>query len=100
MSLRVRLTPRARDDLLNIGRYTEQVWGRDQRDKYLRALDARFNWLAEHPRAGRHRPDVRADYYSFPQGSHVVFYLISDDAIDIIGIPHQEMDIISYFDRN
>jgi toxin ParE1/3/4 len=47
-----RITPRSRDDLKNIGRYTE--------------------W-------------------------HVIFNLIGYECIDIIGIPHKEMDIVSYF---
>lgn len=92
-----RITPRAREDLMQIGRYTQQQWGRTQRNQYLKALEKRFQWLAENPTAGRQREDIKAGYYSFPQGRHVVFYLIRSDAIDIIGVPHQEMDIISYF---
>ena len=94
-----RITPRARDDLLNIGRYTLEIWDRQQRDIYLRNLDERFQWLAQNPRLGRHRPDVQEGYYCFPQGSHLVFYIIHDAGIDIIGIPHQNMDILNYFNR-
>ena len=36
-------------------------------------------------------------YYSFPEGQHIVFYLRSQNSIDIIGIPHKDMDILSYF---
>ena len=92
-----RITPRAEQDLKNIGRYTLKMWGRDQRDVYLRAIDRRFAWLAERPERGRHRPEVREGYHSYLQGSHVVFYLIGDGGIDIIGIPHQRMDIMNYF---
>ncbi|MCU7941842.1 MAG: type II toxin-antitoxin system RelE/ParE family toxin [Candidatus Thiodiazotropha sp. (ex Cardiolucina cf. quadrata)] len=92
-----RVTPRALEDLKNIGRYIEQQWGKRQRNTYLRALEKRFGWLAENPLLGKHRTDIAEGYYSFPQGAHVVFYLIRDDSIDIIGIPHKEMDIITYF---
>ncbi|MCP4290041.1 MAG: type II toxin-antitoxin system RelE/ParE family toxin [Gammaproteobacteria bacterium] len=92
-----RITPRAEQNLKNIGRYTLKMWGRDQRDVYLRAIDRRFAWLAERPERGRHRPEVREGYHSYLQGSHVVFYLIRDGGIDIIGIPHQRMDIMNYF---
>ena len=44
-----RITPRAQDDLKNIGRYTERQWGKRQRNTYLKALEKRFNWLAENP---------------------------------------------------
>lgn len=92
-----RVTPRAQDDLKNIGRYTENQWGRRQRNIYLKAIEKRFVWLAENPRLGKHREDVAEGYYSFPQGQHVIFYLISESGIDIIGIPHKEMDIVTYF---
>ena len=92
-----RITPRARDDLKNIGRYTLKIWGKKQRDIYLRSLDKRFQWLAEHPKAGKHRPDIRESYHCFPQGSHLVFYILRDGGIDIIGIPHQDMDTLNYF---
>ena len=94
---KVRITPRARDDLKNIGRYTERAWGKAQRNRYLKSLDARFNWLAENPLLGKHRTDICEGYHSFPEGQHVVFYMFSSSTIDIIGIPHKEMDTISYF---
>ncbi len=93
----VRITPRARDDLKNIGRYTERTWGKAQRNRYLKSIEARFQWLAESPLLGKHRTDIFEGYYSFPEGQHVIFYLIGSNAIDIIGIPHKEMDTISYF---
>lgn len=93
----IRVTPRAQKDLKNIGRYTERTLGKTQRNSYLKAIEARFHWLAESPLLGRHRADICEGYYSFPEGQHVVFYLIGSNAIDIIGIPHKEMDIISYF---
>ena len=92
-----RVTPRAQQDLKNIGRYTLKMWGRKQRNAYLKSMEKRFEWLAECPDRGRHRPDVQKEYFSYPQGSHVVFFFKRDDGIDIIGIPHQRMDIMNYF---
>ncbi len=92
-----RITPRARKDLVNIGRYTLEKWGRRQRGAYLRDLDKRFTWLAENQQPGRHRPDVKQGYHSYRQGSHVIFYLVRESKIDIIGIPHQRMDVLNYF---
>ena len=97
MTKHFRITPRAHSDLENIGRYTMNKWGKAQRNLYLRALDQRFAWLAERPTTGKHRPDIEQGYYSFPQGAHLIFYLIHDSGIDIIGIPHKEMDIENFF---
>ncbi len=96
-SRKVRVTPRARDDIKNIGRYTEQTWNKTQRNRYLKNIDARLKWLAENPQLGKHRPDICEGYHSFPEGQHVIFYLVGSNTIDVIGIPHKEMDIISYF---
>ena len=93
-----RITPKAASDLKNIARYTLKKWGKQQRDAYLRSLDQRFAWLAQNPRLGVHRPDIQEGYYCFPQGVHLVFYLCREGGIDIIGIPHQNMDIADYFD--
>jgi toxin ParE1/3/4 len=88
----IRLTPRAVEDLKSIGRYTQGRWGREQRNRYLEALDARFAWLAANPGLGRHRDDVRPGYRCFAQGQHLIFYVECVDGIAIIGIPHQAMD--------
>ena len=98
MSRRFRLTPRAYADLRAIADYTDRIWGADQRARYLRDIDARFHWLAEQPEAGKPRPDIAEDYRCFRQGEHLIFYLISGDMIDIIGVPHQAMDVANYFD--
>jgi toxin ParE1/3/4 len=88
-----RLTPRAVADLDVIAVYTQKRWGAAQMVDYLRALNRRFEWLADHPLAGRERGDVHPGYRSFREGSHLVFYIVSDEHVDIIGIPHQSMDI-------
>ncbi|HXA47508.1 MAG TPA: type II toxin-antitoxin system RelE/ParE family toxin [Burkholderiaceae bacterium] len=97
MSLRYRITPKAKEDLKNIGRYTQQKWGKEQRNRYLKNLYDRFSWLAENPELGRLRPEVKEHYYSYAQGEHIIFYIVSDHMIDIIGIPHQKMDVPNYF---
>ncbi len=91
------LTFNAREDLRRIWKYTSAVWGETQADSYIAGLYKRFSWLAEWPLAGKHRPDICDGYYCFPQGSHLVFYLLRGNMIDIIGIPHKAMDIVDYF---
>ncbi len=92
-----RVTPRAVEDIKSIGRYSLKQWGREQRDKYLRNLEKRFSWLADNPYLGEHCPEIEEGYYFYPQGAHLVFYLICDDGIDIIGVPHKRMYLADYF---
>jgi toxin ParE1/3/4 len=93
----LRLTPRARADLKEIGRFTLKTWGRTQRDVYLAAIDRRFQWLAEDPNRGRPRPEVAEGYHSYPEGGHMIFYRIRAGNIEILGIPHQALDIQAHF---
>ena len=99
MSEPVRLTSRARADLRSIGRFTLKTWGRGQRDAYLEAIHRRFRWLAEDVRRGRARPDVKEGYHSYPEGAHMIFYLVREGGIDIIGVPHQAMDASAHLRR-
>jgi toxin ParE1/3/4 len=92
------LRQQALDDLESIWLYSYQEWGVEQADQYLRSLLSRFIWLAENPRLGKQRPEIKPGYYCFPEGMHLIFYKITRDRIDIIGIPHQSMDFIVYFD--
>ena len=100
MTRRFNLTPRAKADLRNIWRYTYSHWGEEKADLYLSQLYSRFEWLSQQPQAGKHRPDICEGYYYFPQGSHLVFYLIRESEIDIIGIVHKRMDVLNYFDKD
>lgn len=93
MPLAIRVTRRAKRDLIGIARYTRQTWGAEQRNRYMAALDARFGWLAANPGIGRDRSDIRAGFRSFPEGQHVIFYRVTADAIEIIGVVHRARDL-------
>ena len=86
----------AQNDLEEIWAYTYEEWGLEQADSYLQSLISRFDWLAGSPHSGKKRDDIKAGYYCFPEGMHLIFYTIHKNTIDIIGIPHQQMDIVSH----
>ena len=88
-----RLTKLAKADLKDIGRYTQDVWGREQRNRYLANLDTSFHDLARAPQKGRSCDDIRQGYRKYQVGRHVIFYRRQDDAdIEIIRILHDRMD--------
>ena len=91
-----RLRSLAQSDLELIWLYTLDQWGRDQANSYLESIINRFQWLVDNPSLGKHRDDIKEGYYCFPEGMHLIFYKIKEDHIDIIGIPHQNMDLINY----
>ncbi|WP_022665343.1 type II toxin-antitoxin system RelE/ParE family toxin [Desulfospira joergensenii] len=88
-----RLTPSAKSDLTDIWNYTVETWGEVRAEKYLQDIGDKLNQLAANPGLGKQRPEIATGYYSFPVRKHIIFYLISDSYIDIIGILHGKMDI-------
>lgn len=90
-----RLTPRALSDLDNIADHSLERWGAARAALYLESLQRRFQWLAENPDLGRNRDEIAPRYRSFPEGQHVIFYVVMQAAIAIIGVPHGAMDITS-----
>lgn len=80
-------------DLEAIWVYTVEQWGVEQAERYLKSLFACFEDLAENPQLGRQRDEVKACYRSFPQGRHVVFYVVMPAGIEVIGIVHQSADV-------
>jgi toxin ParE1/3/4 len=87
------LSPEAKTDIANICKYTTRQWGKAQTDKYTLQLRERMRWLADNPMLGRTRDEVKKGYRSFNEGCHIIFYRVAGGTIEIIGIPHQNMDI-------
>ena len=90
-----RLTPAARDDLIEIWNYTAEQWSPEQAERYLLSIETCLNTLADNPEMGRERPEINADYLSFPVEQHVIFYLRAPDHIQVIGILHGRIDVES-----
>jgi len=88
------LTVAARKDMIEIGHYTVEKWGKRQRDKYLKQLDDAFKLLARQPEIGKEAEDIKPGYKKFGQGSHIIFYRAGKDSkIVVIRILHNSMDV-------
>lgn len=87
------LSPEAKTDIANIRKYTATQWGKARTEKYSLRLRERMRWLADNPMLGQARDEIKEGYRSFNEGSHIIFYRVTVSAIEIIGIPHQSMDI-------
>lgn len=88
------ITNMAKTDLKEIARFTQNRWGREQRDLYLQMLDISFQQLAANPLKGKDCSDIRIGYRKLNAGSHVIFYRQTlSDMIEIVRILHGHMDI-------
>ena len=90
------LTVKAKADLKSIASYTENRWGKEQRNLYIKQMDEAFRRLADEPLTGKVCDYIREGYRKIPQGSHLVFYRrINDGDIEILRILHKSMDVDS-----
>lgn len=88
------LTHKAKADLHSIAIFTMERWGVNQRNLYIKQLDEAFHMLASSPELGKNCKDIIPGYRKFPQGSHIVFYIVgSSSKIEIIRILHKNMDV-------
>ena len=92
------LTNRAKADLKEIAIFTQNRWGREQRNLYLQMLDISFEQLAVNPLKGKDCPEIRIGYRKLNAGSHVIFYRQTlADMIEIVRVLHGHMDIETHF---
>lgn len=89
----VTLSPRARQDFIDILRYTGETWGQSQlltyRDKINDALQA----IGRNPQLGHSRADLPLTHRAYPVGSHLIVYRIAADSVGVVRILHQRMSL-------
>jgi toxin ParE1/3/4 len=86
------LAPGARRDLRDILKFTEQQWGRAQRQAYRKQLDAAFTQLVRFPGLGNLRPGYGPGVRGHRVGQHVVIYQPSDTELLIVRVLHVRRD--------
>lgn len=92
------LTGKAKADLRAIAIFTEELWGKEQRNLYIKQFDDAFHMLANAPLAGKACDYIKSGYRKFPQGSHIIFYKNSNkQKIEIVRILHKNVDVESKF---
>ncbi|MEO6232435.1 MAG: type II toxin-antitoxin system RelE/ParE family toxin [Ferruginibacter sp.] len=92
-TLKVIFKEQAIFDLEDIWLYTLHTWSLTQADRYHSMIVKEIDFLAAHPSSGKNQHHIRAGYRSSKIKSHVIFYRILDNELEIIRILHERMDI-------
>ena len=90
------LTPSAKADIRSIWRYTVETWGEAQADRYIQALDAKFDEIAEGTARSRtfspRYPQVRV----LRCEHHYIFYLVLEGQRPrILAVLHERMNLLA-----
>ncbi len=83
----------AKDDIRNIGRYTQNEWGVAQRRRYLDGLNERFAALSASPKMAAERGEFDPPVRIHPYEKHLIVYVIDDNGILVARVLHESMDV-------
>lgn len=92
-NLPIRLSPKARQDLIAILRYTGETWGTKQLHAYSDKIDKALLTISREPMLGTQldTPASKPIQMRFLVGSHLIVYRIELAGIGVIRILHQRM---------
>jgi toxin ParE1/3/4 len=87
------LSPRARQDFIDILRFTGERWGQGQLHVYRDKINDALQFLDRNPAMGQSSPDLPDTHRLYFLGSHVVVYRDQESAIAVVRILHQRMSL-------
>jgi toxin ParE1/3/4 len=82
-------------DLEDIWLYTFEKWSLAQADRYYKLIFDEIDHICQAPTSGKAMDHVRKGYRASKVKSHLIFYRIIDETIEITRILHERMDIDS-----
>ena len=91
--LLVTLSPRARQDFIDILRHTDQMWGEDQLLTYRDKIDAALQAIGRNTKIGHRCNDLPATHLAYLIGSHVIVYREQAVGVGVARILHQRMSL-------
>lgn len=90
---RIHKTEQAEHDLVNIWSYTYKNWGDKQADNYLDGLADAISVIADNPLMYRLREEFIRPVRMRPHAHHLIIYEVLPEAITIVRVLHESMDI-------
>lgn len=91
-SKRLVFRTRTSTDLRGIARSTKARWGDDQAARYVAAIRASVKSLAHFDRRFPEADVGHRGLRKLTSGHHIIFYLPTEDSIEIVRILHERMD--------
>jgi toxin ParE1/3/4 len=92
----LQLSPKARQDFVDILRYTGETWGQSQLLVYRDKIDDALKAISRNAELGHARDDLPSTHLAYLVGSHIIIYRINADTIGIIRILHQRMSLAKH----
>ena len=87
------ISKKAIADLDDLWRYTVEKWSVDQANRYYNLIFEEIGYICKKPHSGKSIDDIRKGYRMAKVKSHLIFYKVANDTVEIIRVLHQRMDI-------
>ncbi len=87
------ISKRAVSDLEEIWLYTFNTWSVEQADRYYSLIIDEIEYICRNIDSGKSMNFVRKGYRASKVKSHLIFYRVYNDTVEIIRILHERMDI-------
>jgi len=91
------ISKKAVDDLEEIWNYTLAKWSVAQADRYYVLIFDEINFICKNAESGKSLDHIRKGYRASKVKSHLIFYRVINETVEIIRILHERMDIESHF---
>jgi len=90
---KVVFSPRARQDFIDILRFTGETWGQGQLHVYRDKINDALQLVARNPAMGHRSAELPETHRLYFVGSHVIIYRDQDSSIAVVRILHQRMSL-------
>ena len=91
------LSQKSQNDIESIYEYGNYRFGKVMAFNYLIELKSCFEILADNPKMGKERYEIKQGLYSFPFVSHLIFYRILQNSIRIVRVLYGSRDLQKFF---
>jgi toxin ParE1/3/4 len=93
----LRISPRAREDLIEIWSYIADD-SVTNADAFIDRLYETMESLGRNPGSGRQREELALGIQSFPFGRYLIFYRALTNSVEIVRVLHGARDIENIFE--
>ena len=87
------ISNKAVSDLEEIWLYTLENWSIEQADRYYNLIFDEIHFICKNLNSGKSKEHIRKGYRASKVKSHLIFYRIENNIVEIIRILHESMDI-------
>ncbi len=87
------ISKKAVSDLEEIWLYTVEKWSIQQADRYYNLIFDEINYICKNSSSGKSKDHIRKGYQASKVKSHLIFYKVSNNTIEVIRILYERMDI-------